>query len=388
MQKRGDVTGQTGSGDTVVICGVGDVSPRRADYGEAPESLFSLVHERIKEADISFCQFEKILSNRGCLQYQESPTWRSRVRPENVRAVVFAGFDVVSHASNHCFDFGPEALVESVELLRSNGIWVVGAGKDIADARKPAILERKGTRVGFLAYNSVLLPEWEAREDKPGCAPIRVSTYYEAQEYQAGTPPKVITVPREDDVLAMEEDIRRLRDQVDILVVSMHWGIHHIPGILAMYQPVVGHRAIDAGADLILGHHAHLVKGIEVYKGRVIFYSLGNFASEMPRQARPPGVYSKDVSTTYQQGQQERRTKGEVRPRDRQYTVMARCIAIGKTITSVSFLPGWINERSEPELLSRKDPRFDEVLRYVEWWCGELGTGLKVEGDEVMIHCE
>ncbi|MBI4331358.1 MAG: CapA family protein [Chloroflexi bacterium] len=257
------MTDQTASTDAIVIHAVGNVSPRRVEYREPVESLFTMAHQKIKEADIPFCQLERIFSTTGCLQYRDFNTWSSRIDPGNVKSLVFGGFNVVSHAGNRCFDWGPEALLESIDVIRSHGMQVVGAGKDIAEARQPAIVERKGVRVGFPAYNSVLPVEYEAREGKPGCAPLRVSTYYEPQGYQPGTPPKVITIAREDDVLAMEEDIRRLRDHVNAVAVSVHWG-HWGLGkreAQATYQTTIGHRAIEAGADLIIGHHGHTPRG-------------------------------------------------------------------------------------------------------------------------------
>ncbi|MBI4331131.1 MAG: CapA family protein [Chloroflexi bacterium] len=372
---------------TVVIQAVGDCTPRRKEYGEPPESLFAMVHQKIKEADISICQLEANLSTRGCFQYRQHPTWVGRAHPDNVKSLVLAGFNVVSHASNHCFDFGPEALLETIDVLRRNDLQVIGVGKDIAEARKAAILERKGIKVGFLDYCSVMDVEYEARVDKPGCVPIWVSTYYEPQEYQAGTPPRVITIAREEDVRAMEEDIRKLRPQVDVIVVSMHWGIHAIPGVLAMYQPVVGHRAIDAGADIIVGHHAHLVKGIEVYKGKAIFYSLGNFGEEVPWHLKPPpGVFNEKASSTYRRWQPEPGWERYQGPRDKRYTMMVRCLAGKKGIQEVSFFPGWVNQKAEPQLLPRSDPKFDEVVKYIEGWSRELGTSLTVRGDEVVVR--
>jgi poly-gamma-glutamate synthesis protein (capsule biosynthesis protein) len=132
-----------------------------------------------------------------------------------------------------------------------------------------------------------------------------VSTYYEAQEYQAGTPPKVITVPREEDVTAMEDDIRRAKATSDVVVMSIHWGIHHVPGMLADYQFTVGHRAIDAGADLILGTHAHLIKGIEIYKGKAIFFSMGNFCRGNPT---PSCASTRGVPLSYQSQVRLRKT--------------------------------------------------------------------------------
>ena len=378
----------TTASDEIIIHSVGDVSPRRIDYGEPPESLFAMVAGRIKEADISVCQLECNLSTKGWLQYRSRPTtWYGRAHPDNVKSLVHGGFSLVTHASNHCFDYGPDSIVETVEVLRRNGIEVIGVGRNIEEARRPAIFERKGTKVAFLDYNSVLPEEYQAREDKPGCAPLKIATYYETQEFEPGTPPKVITIPREDDLKAMEDDIRRARAQADVVVMSIHWGVHFIPGVLADYQFTVGHRAIDAGADLILGSHPHLLKGIEIYKGKVIFFSQGNFAQETPHHIKPPpGILPRRMSKIYRSGENEFGTDRYGGPHDKQYTMMIKCVISGKRISKVSFFPGWVNDRAEPRLLSRDDSKFNEVLSYIERWCRPLGTSLTVEGDEVMVY--
>src|SRR4029077_1747870 len=139
--------------------------------------------------------------------------------------------------------------------------------------------------IAFLAYCSVLREGDEARQGKPGIVPMRAHTYYKRGGNQSeafpqpGTPPRILTVPYEEDLQALQEDIRKAKQQADAVVMSIHWGLHHIPKAIATYQPKVAHAAIDAGADLILGHHPHCLKAVEVYKGKVCFYSIGNFMS-------------------------------------------------------------------------------------------------------------
>src|SRR5215470_10393183 len=140
----------------VIIHAVGDVAPRRIEYGEPVDSLFAMVAEKVKEADISLCQLERNLSTKGAIQYRAHSTSHSRVHPDNVKSLVHCGFHLVTHASNHSYDYGPEALLESVEVLRRNGIEVIGVGRNLEEARTPAIIERNGTKVAFLDYNSVL----------------------------------------------------------------------------------------------------------------------------------------------------------------------------------------------------------------------------------------
>ncbi|MBI4329696.1 MAG: CapA family protein [Chloroflexi bacterium] len=380
------MTDLTGSRDTIVIHAVGNVGPRRTEYREPVDSLFGMVHEKIKEADISLCALERLFSTRGCLQYGDRDISDPRTDPENVKSLVFGGLNIISHATNNCFSYGPEALLDSIDVLRANGLQVIGAGKDIAEARRPVVAERRGIKAGFLGYCSVLPVEYEAREGKPGCAPARASTYFEPQGYQPGTPPKVITIPREDDALAMEDDIRKLRSQVDAVVVSVHWGLGSIREI-AMYQPAIGRRAIDAGADIVLGHHGPAPMGIELYKGKAIFYCLGNFGLDRSPAAKPaPGGPPVSIRPSeIRKLQTEPGWERNPGPREGRYTMMVRCVAGRDGVRRVSFLPVYTNQRAEPEFPSRDDSRFQEVLDYVAPQCRELGTALSVEGDEVIV---
>jgi len=381
------VIDQTVSRDSIVFHAVGNVGPRRVEYREPIESLFGMAYKRIKEADISLCNLEMLFTTGDSLQYRDHVTWDSKADPGNARAIALAGFDVISHASNRCFDYGPDALLESIDVLRGNGMQVIGAGKDIAEARKPAILERNGIRAGLLGYNCVLPDEYEAREGKPGCAPIRVSTYFQSQGYQPGTPPKVITIARESDVADMEEDIRKLRGQVDVLALSVHWGLSAVPGGVLEYQPAIGRRAIEAGADLIFGSHGSTIRGVEVYKKGFIFYCLGTFAQDRAHSFKPAaiGTRTRDLPGSDSKADKEPESGRNPGARNRRYTMMARADVTRNGIRKVSFFPAWVNDRSEPEFLSRKDPRFQEVLDYVEPWCKSLGTRVVVEGDEVVV---
>jgi len=273
--------------------------------------------------------------------------------------------------------------------LKGEGISVIGVGKNIEEARKPAILESKGNRVAFLAYNTILPMGYWAEANRPGCAPMRAWTLYEQIEHdQPGTPCRIHTFPHREDLEAMGEDIKRAKKQADVLILSMHWGIHFIPGVLATYQRDMAHVAVDSGADLILGHHAHILKGIEVYKGRVIFYSLCNFAVDLPftkehaesksfkeiQKLNPDWIPDFDCLYNF--------------PRDSQKTIIVKCIISNGAIKSVSFLPTYINKKtSQPEILTSKDERFGEVVRYMEDTTRSqvLDTQYTVNGDEVVL---
>lgn len=158
--------------NTLVIHLVGDVGPRRIEHGERPEGLFEASASKLKDADILFGHLERAFSTRGSVQYHSANQYVSRVYPDNIRALTFAGFTIMSLASNKIMGWGPDPLLDTIALLKKNGITPVGAGPDIAEARKPAFIERKGARIGFLAYSCVVPPGYEALEDRPGINPI------------------------------------------------------------------------------------------------------------------------------------------------------------------------------------------------------------------------
>ena len=257
---------------TVSLCAVGDIRIMR---DKDPEKVLELVAPIMRNADITFAQLEGNLAEKGSPQGGYANVMMAP--PSSVKGLTYAGIDVVSVAGNHSGDYGPEALLESMDWLRQNGVQPVGAGSNLKEARAPVIFEKGGTKVAFLAYVSVIPWGLEAGPKRPGPAPIRVSTYYRQMDWQPGPPPLVVTIPDPGDVENMKEDIRNVRDRVDYVVVSIHWGIHNVPVELADYEPVVGHAAVDAGADMVLGHHAHILKAIELYKGKPIFTALGIF---------------------------------------------------------------------------------------------------------------
>jgi poly-gamma-glutamate synthesis protein (capsule biosynthesis protein) len=354
---------------------VGDIIPDCAD----PESLFALALPTLKEADILFGQLE-VAFTRDASGLQMHNYGARRVGPEKVSALTAAGFDVMSFAGNHALDLGERAFLETISSVTANDIDVIGAGRNIEEARKPVILDRKGTRVAFLAYCSILPQGYDAGPERPGCAPIKVSTFYEQVDWQPGTPPKIITIADKNDVASMVDDIAKAKSASDVVIVSMHWGIHLVPAVLAMYQKEVGHAAIDAGADLIIGHHPHILKAVEVYKGKVIFYSIGNFIvpSSKDRKSHGLDLYKVKADPEYPHYRY---------PVDARKTVIAKCVIAGRKIERVSYFPALINKEVQPEVLRRHDKRFDEVMNYIDAVSRheDIETQFSVDGDEVVV---
>lgn len=365
---------------TASFVAVGDIGPLRDDA----EVLFERTRDYIHSADVSFGQLEKCLSNRGTQQLYLNKSL-GRTDPRVAGVIADAGFKVLSFASNHTLAFSSEGLDDTLENLSAAGVKVIGAGPDIAAARQPAVFEVNGARIGILAYCSVVPRGFEASEHRPGLAPVRVRTFYEQRDWQPGTPPRIVTIAYPDDVAAMAADIRALRPHVDALVVSHHWGVHVVPALIADYQFDVGRASIDAGADLVVGHHPHILKGVEVYRGKVILYSIGAYAQEHPRRD-VVGTELAELIKQYRLTLDPEWVRFSF-PVDSQKTVLVRCEFSSSGFQRVALRPAWINPQAQAELLAPDDPRFDEVVDYLRFLTDyyELNARFDVDGDEVVV---
>ncbi|MCJ7836518.1 CapA family protein [Cuneatibacter sp. NSJ-177] len=365
-----------------VFLATGDIGMNR----ENPSSIFDGVRDTLNKGDLVFGQLEPCLASVG------TPACQSRLPmrgdPKGAGAIREAGYDVISFATNHCMDWGREAFFQTIDVLKKEELRVIGAGKDISEARKPAIVEINGTKIGFLGYNTILPQDYYATKDRPGCAPMRGLTVYEPIEHdQPGTPCRIHTFPHRDDLKQLLEDIRMLRKQVDIVALSIHWGIHFIPAVLADYQRDVAHAAIDAGADVILGHHTHILKPIEVYKGKVIFYSLANFALDPP-QAFAENLDQQDQHQEMMKLNKDWKNSKKKMPEDSYKTILARMTVRGGAIQKVEYLPVLLDDDSNPHLVKQEDTAFLEIVRYMEEITEnqEISTRFTVDGDAVVIE--
>lgn len=376
MQTRDD-------SDRLLLFAVGDVAPMRDD----PGSIFDQVRDVLTGADACFCQLEINLTRGG------SPLPQARLAmqadPSTARALREAGFNVVSFAGNHCMDWGRDGFFDTIRELEEQGLHVVGVGADIEQARRPAIIGSAGTKVAFLAYNSILPQGYWAEADRPGCAPLRAHTLYEQIEHdQPGTPARIHTFPHREDRDAMIDDIRSAKTRADVVIVSLHWGIHFIPAVIADYQRDLARAAVDAGADLILGHHAHILKGAEVYRGKTIFYSLCNFALDLaPTEAMLASRRHQELVELNESWRPDPEYPTYYLPPDSRKSMIVKIEAAAGALTRVSFLPVAINTRSQPEILGADDARFREVVDYMDeiTRSQRLNAAYVVEDGEVVV---
>jgi poly-gamma-glutamate capsule biosynthesis protein CapA/YwtB (metallophosphatase superfamily) len=259
---------------------VGDVNLMNLDDPTVP---FRRVGDVFADADAIFGNLECLLYHppEGHSVEQEGFFADPAIAGEALR---LGGFCAVGLANN--VNYGGTAILGSIAQLDRLGLAHTGAGPDVAAARAPAIVERGGLRFGFVQRSSVYWPtNHEAGEKSIGIAALRAHTAYQVPAHKTrreippmnrpGIPPIIITWPDRAYLAAFTEDIAALRRQADIVVASCHWGLGEE---VLDYMTEIAHAAIDAGADIVIGHGPHYSLPVEVYKGKPIYYGLGSFS--------------------------------------------------------------------------------------------------------------
>ncbi len=269
----------------------GDINLMNVDDPAVP---FARVRGAFQSADLVF-------SNLECCLY--TPPQSHSFHNEGFFADPAAGGEAlrcapiaaVGIANN--VNYGETAILGSIARLDALGIAHTGAGASLVAARAPAIVSRSGVRWGFLQRSSVYWPtNHEAGPRDAGIAVIRGHTAYQVPMHKTrpdippmnrpGIPPLIVTWADPDYLRAFTEDIAALRTKADVVVASCHWGLHR--DVLAYMREIV-HAAIDAGADVVIGHGPHYTLAIEVYRGKPIFYGLGSFSFHTGHGGRAHG---------------------------------------------------------------------------------------------------
>ena len=223
---------------------------------------FAKVEHLLNDADIVIGNLEGPLTNL-CESTLEDKEYLFRSPPSLVApALQKAGFNILNLANNHILDFDIQGMNDTINSLSKHGIQTVGTGNNSVEARSGTILKTNNGSVAFLSYSLTFPESFWATKDKAGTA-----------------------FGHEKDI---REDVQRLSKQADYVIVSFHWGREKSLD-LRPYQPKLGHAAIDAGADVVLGHHPHVLQAVEKYNDGLIIYSLGNFTF---------GSYSTDAKTS------------------------------------------------------------------------------------------
>jgi len=308
-------------GDVLGDRGVGAYLDR---HGGQP--VFEHVRPLLETAHLAFVNLEGPVSDKGA-----RATWKEytfRARPALLDGLVSAGVDMVSLANNHVLDYGPAALIDAFARLERAGICYAGAGKDIRQARAPAILATPAGTVAFFAFTNIIPGGFAATKSSPGVNPVLP---------EAGQ---------------MQAVIKTWSKRVDFVVVSFHWGTEYqfSPDPL---QQQLAHQAVEAGADLILGHHPHVIQGLEIYQGSLIAYSLGDFLWDH---------YSRETGETF---------------------ILRAYLAPGGMPTA-EIVPVYLEEESGvPQPVSGEAAQ--RILDRLKKLCGDLGVELVVSGSQGWI---
>jgi len=334
---------------------IGDVDiQRRAD----PTTAFVQIGETLRQADLVYANLEGMLvAPQGPeIDIPDKRGWR-HPGPDGVLALKAWNIAVVGVANNVAYD--RKNILETLKVLDRNAIAHTGGGANIAEAHQPAMLERKGVKIGFLQYTARWYQDDEQLATDTEAGVAKISSRDGVTIDQA-------------DVDRVRSDIRRLRARADIVVVSHHnrdgatatqfgsappprdpSGARRDNHISEPYQKQFAHLALDAGADLVYGHGTHTVQGVEVYKGKPILYAIGHSAFDQPGYEN-----SKDG-------------------------LVVHVVIDGKKIARVSFVPVTRDAHNDVLML---DPSADEGAKLVDVIKGlSKSEPLRIEGQEVVL---
>jgi len=284
--------------------------------------------------------------------------------PGNLAALADAGFAVVSLAGNHIADCGAQGIADTIAGLDALGIAHAGAGPDLAAARRPAFVSAGGRTVALLSYNCVGPRFGWAAQGKAGCAYLPLIT----ADGGPVTPRSEIAAIAPEAYAILAEDIAAARSEADLVLVAMHKGRVHTPAVLEAYERPLAQAAIDFGAVAVVGHHAHIARGIEFHRGKPIFHGLGN-GCVVTRALSP----EQDHPARREWAEQRKKLFGfepdpeyylaPFHPEARQ--AMLGRIAIAPELTvSASIVPVWVEPPGRPVLAFGE--RANQVSRYLE----------------------
>lgn len=351
---------------------------------DRPDEAFEAVRAALAAPDILSGNLEAVYTDAPHL----APSCIAPLcpAPHNLDVFARAGFDVMSLANNHICDLGHAAMLDNIARLSAQGVASCGAGRDIAAARAPAVLGAGGLRVACLSVASVFPHGYEARADMPGLAPLRAYNHYREAypNYHApGAAPRLRTIPDAADLERLLADIAAAREAADLVVVSVHWGDTMDPHHLTDHELRTGRLLAENGADIVIGHHHHILRGVEWHAGSPIFYGLGHFLFDV-RNALPPETQA------LMQGDPEDPGFYGIAPRrgwpllpmhaDARMTALAWVSVAGGRVAGAGFLPCRIRPDGTVHPVTPDSAEGREVLDHVARGCASQGLNGRVEG--------
>ena len=371
------------------VLAVGDVI-----LGEAePHRFFAPAASILQAGDAVIAHVETPYTREGIQMPLEVPSGAGD--PARLSALPAAGFNLATIAGNHAYDQGLPGVRDTIATLRSLGLQTTGTGLNIAEARQPAFLERKGIRFGLLSYNAVGPRASWAGPAKAGAAYVDVMTHYEQEYATPGGPGRIYTFVEPESLEAMEHDIEALRPQCDILIVAFHKGVGHTRAEIASAEKQLTHATVNAGADIVVGHHAHICKGVEVYKSKPIFHGLGNFVTPSLSLSTDPAKNNSPERLAWAKRRKKlfgfepdpNMPNYSFHPESRN-TMIAKVVVSREGVVRASFVPCYIDQQVRPVPVSRENGG-QAVFDYMAGIAAEVG--LKTEfawnedGTEVVV---
>lgn len=363
---------------STVLAFVGDVFVDRPE----PTSSLDQVRDILNTADYRFANLESIFTDDPHLA--PSALMPVHSATSNASALADHTFNVVSLAHNHTLDAGHRALLDTRERLAADGVSTCGAGADFDEAHRPSVVQAAGRTVSTLAYASMMPMGYEARRNWPGIAAMRARNVHEGtpNHWVPGEVPRTRTEPLPADVAALESDIRAARSSSDLVVASFHWGDWTRKFHVTDHERRTARTAIDAGADIVVGHHHHALRGFEWYRGRPIFYGLGHFVFDSP------GLAARAIHLGLWPGHED--DYGAIMPRtgqpenlvfhpDMRMTMIAWCDVTDSGIRA-GFVPCYLDDSGDPIALDPDSVLGRQVINYVDAANRAIGSSAVVDG--------
>lgn len=351
------------------------------------EPYFAYCKEELKKADVMIGHVEVPHTDRylpSCIDIQAPPS-----KPEHLKVLKDLQFSVATVGGNHLYDCGPYGVVDTVETLKKLGIQTAGGGATIYEARKPAVVERKGMKIGVLSFNATGPKLGWATSIKPGASYIEVDTSYQPVMDMPHSPCKIYSYMTADGERLLREEVAKHKAECDLLVVAFHKGQAGRggrPGWLCTYEVPMTHAAVEAGADLVIGHHHHMLKGIEYYQGKPIFHGLGNFVTVT--YAMTPGHNETDEMKAYME-RRVREGRGQASYDPPYYpwgpeslpTMIARFEVDEDRKVQAGFIPCKIDKTGAVQIYNRENGG-EEILEFVRGLSGDMNFKTKFEWAE------
>ena len=362
--------------NTVTVLSVGDL------ILDVPgvEKYFDESRDILRNGDVVIGQVE--------IPYTKQPHWSAydnhsapATDPCRLEAMRDAGFNIGTCAGNHSFDQGYNGIMDTVNKLHELGIATAGEGEDYDAAYAPAIIERKGKRFACFSYTAVGPKTAQATPAKAGAAFIYVATAYDNDTNEPGAlPTHIYTSVSPAAMHQMRESFRKAKEAGSTVLASFHMGRMHSLDI-QQYQMEIAHTAIDAGAEMVFAHHPHTLLGIEMYRGKPIFYSVGHFifATDAFLQEGTALASQRRFLPNHWQGIN---TEALIKPRDpitdnipfyvgdeaSRNTLIAKGLFDEKGLVQASFIPCYIDETGHPVPV-RHNGKGDDVLEHIKMLC-------------------